>query len=80
MDQTLIAALVLVFIFAIVIGIPCVGTVLLGRRLLNRLANYHSKTPAIQLSVVSQLILLEIISFGFLLLLYHILADYGQKA
>lgn len=80
MDETIIAALMLIGVFIFVIGLPCVGTAFLGVKMVKRLANYPSKTPVIHLSVVSQLVVLELISFGLLLLLYHILADYGQGA
>ncbi len=80
MDETIVAALILIGIFIFVIGIPCVGVALLGTKMVKRLANYPSRTPAIHLSVVSKLVVLELISFGLLLLLYHVLADYGQGA
>ena len=80
MEETTGAAFILFGIFLFVIALPCIGAAILGWKLANRLAYHPSKTPAIQLSVVFKLVLLEIISFGLLLMLYHILADYGQGA
>jgi len=74
------AALVLFAMFFVIIAIPCVGVAVLGWNLANRLAFYPSKTPAIHLSVILKLVILETISFGLLMFLYHILADYGQGA
>jgi len=74
------AAFILIGMFLFIIGIPCIGVAILGTNLANRIAFHPSKTPAIQLSVMLQLFILEIISFGLLSLLYHLLADYGQGA
>ncbi|MDP8265943.1 MAG: hypothetical protein P9M07_03250 [Candidatus Aceula meridiana] len=80
MEHLWIASLILVLSFFVVIALPCIGVCVLGWKLARRIAFYPSKTPAIQLSILLKLTLLEIISFSLLLILYHILADYGQGA
>lgn len=70
--------LILLLVFIFVMGVPCVGTAILGSRLMNRLGRYPSKTPAIQINIIAKLVALEIISFGMLTMLYHVLSDYGQ--
>jgi len=80
MSGEILAALILTGTFFIVITLPCVGVGILGWKLARRIAHYPSKTPAIQLSILLKLVLLEFISLSLLLTLYHILADYGQGA
>jgi len=65
--------IVFAIIFFILIAIPCVGIAWLGSRLINRLGRYPSKTPAIQMSVVFKLTVLEIVSWTLLLLFFKIL-------
>ena len=59
-------------IFFIVIAIPCVGITWIGLGLLNRLGQYPSKTPAIQLSIVIKLVLVEVISATLIMLFFQI--------
>lgn len=70
--------LILLLIFIFIMAVPCIGTVILGSRLMDRLGRYPSKTPAIQVNTIAKLVALEIISFGMLTMLYHVLSDYGQ--
>ena len=60
------------FIFFIVIAIPCVGIAWIGWGLLSRLGQYPSKTPAIQLSIVIKLVLLEVVSATLIMLFFQI--------
>ncbi len=64
---------ILVAIFFVLIAIPCVGVAWLGTKMINQLGRYPSKTPAIQLSVVLKLTVLEIGSWTMLLLFFKIL-------
>lgn len=49
--------------FAVIVIIPCVIVTLIGRGLINRLGQYPSKTPVIQLSIIIPLILTELFTF-----------------
>ena len=64
---------VFVLIFTVLIAIPCVGIAWLGTRFINKLGRFPSKTPAIQMSIVFKLLLLEIVSWTLLLLFFKIL-------
>ena len=79
MDSLFLSALILLGLFVLIVAIPCVGVSILGCKLANRLSFYPSKTPAIQIGILWKLILLQIISFSLLLILYHVLADYGKE-
>ena len=67
------AAAIFVAIFFVLVLIPCIGIAWIGTRLINKLGRYPSKTPAIQLSVVLQLAVLEIGSWTLILLFFKIL-------
>ena len=60
-------------IFFVLIAVPCVGVAWLGTKLINELGRYPSKTPAIQLSIVLKLTVLEIGSWTMLLLFFRVL-------
>lgn len=66
-------AVIFVIIFVILIAVPCVGVGWIGTKLINQLGRYPSKTPAIQLSVVMKLTVLEIVSWTMLLLFFKVL-------
>lgn len=78
MDQSLTAGLLLIGIFVVIVGIPCVGVSILGWKLAKRLSFYPSKTPAVQMDIIAKLVVLEIISFSLIFMLYHVLSDYGK--
>ena len=59
-------------IFFILILIPCIGVAIIGYQMIQKLGHFPSKTPAIQMSIIAQLVITEIISFSLLLLFYHI--------
>ncbi len=64
-----------IFIFLIIVGIPCVGVAILGYRMICELGYFPSKTPAIQTGVFFKLIILEIISFLFIIIFYHLFSS-----
>ena len=66
-------ALMFVAIFTLLMVIPCAGVAWIGTKLINQLGRYPSRTPAIQLSVVLQLTVLEVVSWTLLLLFFKIL-------
>lgn len=77
MSETWSAGLILIGLVLIIIIIPCIFIGVLGSSMLNRLAYYPSKTPAIQMSIFFWLMLSEVVSITLLLMFYHVFADYG---
>ena len=77
MSQTLWAGIVLISFVFIIVGIPCVFIAVLGVGMLNKLAYFPSKAPAVQMSILGWLLLVEVVSVTLLLLFYHVFADYG---
>lgn len=67
------AAVVFILIFFVVMLIPCVGVAWLGSKLINKLGRYPSKTPALQISIIFRLAVLEVVSFTLLLVFFKIL-------
>jgi F0F1-type ATP synthase membrane subunit c/vacuolar-type H+-ATPase subunit K len=72
------AAYILLGLFIFVVCVPCIGIAILGFNLMEKMGRYPSKTPAFQISTFLKLAILEIIAFGMLATLYHLLADYGK--
>lgn len=66
-------ALIFIAIFYVLMLVPCVGIGWLGYDLLNRLGRYPSKTPAIQLSMLFKLIVVEVLSFTLLLVFFKLM-------
>lgn len=73
------AILFLLMAFIVVVWLPCLGVAILGVRLMERMGRYPSKTPVFQMNTFLKLAVLEIIAFGLLATLYHLLADYGKS-
>lgn len=67
------AGYIFLAIFFVLIAIPCVGIAWLGTKMINQLGRYPSKTPAIQMSIVLKLTVLEIGSWTMLLLFFKVL-------
>ncbi len=59
-------------IYTVIVIVPCIIVAIMGRNMLNRLGTYPSQTPAIQMSILVRLVLLEIVTFALLILFYHI--------
>jgi len=72
----MLAMFVLIGIFVVIILVPCVGIAILGVNLMEKIGRYPSKTSAFQTSTFIKLFILEIISFGMLILTFHMLGDY----
>ena len=62
-------------IFTFIVLVPCVLVMLMGKKMIQQLGRYPSKTPAIQMSIFVQLVVIEIVTFtlltGFLFVLAH---------
>jgi hypothetical protein len=67
------AAVVFVCIFFVLVTIPCVGIAWLGKRMIDKVGNFPSKTPGIQMEIVIKLVFLEIVSMTLLLLFFKVL-------
>ena len=63
---------ILIVIFLILMAIPCVGTALIGRRMIRELGQHPSKTPFIQMSIFLKLVILELLSFGGFMVFFKI--------
>lgn len=68
------AAFVFILVFYVLILIPCIGIGWLGYDLLDRLGRFPSKTPAIQMSVLFKLVLIEVVSLTLILLFFKALS------
>ena len=55
-----------VFIMLFLISIPCISVAIIGYRMITKLGRYPSKTPEIQMSIFIKLVVIELISFGFI--------------
>ena len=69
------ARIILVIIWFIIIAIPCIGTALLGRKMLNKLAYFPSKTPAIHMDILGWLVVVEIVAVTLLLTFYRVFQE-----
>ena len=69
------ARVILVVIWFIIIAIPCIGTALVGRKMLNKLAYFPSKTPAIHMSTLGWLMVIEIVAVTLLLTFYRVFQE-----
>ena len=79
MSETWRAGLILVTIVFLIIVVPCIFIAVLGSKMLNKLAYFPSKNPAIQKDVCFWIVLVEIASFTLLIMFYHVFADYSGK-
>jgi hypothetical protein len=64
-------ALIFGSVFAFIVIIPCLLVVLIGRKMIEQLGQYPTKTPFIQMSIFVKLVLVEIFAFSLLLVFYH---------
>lgn len=62
-------------IFAAIIIIPCIAIAFIGRNMINKLGQYPSKTPAIQIGVLFQLLVIEVVGFMGLIGFYNFFAE-----
>jgi len=72
------AALILIGIFSVIILLPCIGISILGTNLMEKIGRYPSKTPAFQINTFIKIFILEIISFGLLILVFFVLSEYSK--
>ena len=72
-------AVFLIFIFLGIISFPCILVTRIGYRMINKLGQFPSKTPEIQMSIFLKLIIIEVISFGFLYGFYSFFLYLSEK-
>jgi len=65
-------SLIFTVIYAALVFVPCFLITLIGKRMIDRLGQFPSQAPAIQLSIFLKLVVIEIISFTCLIGFYHI--------
>lgn len=63
-------SLIFIGIFSLIIIIPCVVVALLGRKMIDKLGQFPSNTPAIQMGVLMWLLLTEALTFVALIAFY----------
>ena len=68
-------AFIFIVIFWILIIIPCIGAAWVGVQLINRLGRAPSKTPAIQMSILLKLVIVETVSFALILTFFKALVS-----
>ncbi len=69
------AAALFIAIFFVLILIPTMGVGYLGYKLISKLGRYPSKTPAIQLSILVKLVVIEVVSLTLMLVMFKILVS-----
>lgn len=61
-------------IYSVLVIVPCILVTLLGRKMIDELGRFPSKTPVIQVNVFYKLVVVESMTFIFLIGFYHILS------
>jgi len=67
-------SLILIGIFFLAVNIPCIAIVWLGNKFFDQIGRHPSKTPAIQMSIVLKLAVIEVGAFTLFLALFKILS------
>lgn len=67
-------AYIFIGIFFFLMLLPCIGVTIIGYRMIEKLGQFPSKTPAIQLSIFLQLVATEVVCFGLILLYFSVLS------
>ena len=62
-------------IYSIIILVPCVLVAIMGKKMITQLGLYPTKTPAIQMSIFMQLVIMEILTFFFLIIFFHVFSS-----
>ena len=73
------ASLKFALTYSIIILVPCVCVALMGKKMINELGRYPSKTPAIQMSVVWKFVIVEVITFSLLIAFYNVFSGMAGK-
>jgi hypothetical protein len=68
-------ALIFVSVFSVVILVPCYFVIMIGRDMMEKIGRFPTQTPAIQVSALLKLIVVEVIAFTLLTSLYRIFSS-----
>lgn len=63
---------IFIIIFSVILLVPCILVALIGRKMIDKLGQYPTQTPVIQMSIFIKLVILEVIAFAALLGFYNI--------
>lgn len=69
------SAAIFILIFFVLILIPSLGVGWLGFKMIEKLGRYPSKTPAIQMSVLVKLLVVEVVSMTLFLAFFKALVS-----
>lgn len=67
-------SIVLICLFFLAVNIPCIVIAWLGSKYIGQLGRFPSKTAAIQMSLCLKLVVIEVASFTFILMLFKALS------
>lgn len=65
-------SLIFFLVFSMIMIVPCVLVALMGRKMVDRLGQYPTKTPIIQMSIFLPFVVTVAITFVSLIGFYHI--------
>ena len=60
---------------AVMVGVPCFFTALLGVRLIENLGQYPSRSARLQMGICIQLLLVEVFGFAMQAMLFQFFSD-----
>ena len=67
-----IVSLVFCLIFAVIVLVPCVIIAIYGRKTINRMGQYPSQIPSIQMQTFMPLLILGVVTFALLIGFYNV--------
>ena len=65
--------IIFIVVFGAIIGIPCFLTAVIGSKMINDLGNFPTKSAQIQSQAAWKIFIIEIITFIFLTIFFHLL-------
>ena len=65
--------IIFVFVFGVLVLVPCFLTMVIGSKMVNDLGNFPTKSARIQRDACWKALIVEIVSFFFLAVFFHIL-------
>ena len=68
-------SLIFASVFSGIVILPCVCIAIIGRKMIEQLGLYPSQSPKIQMSVLWQLIIIEVITFTLWMWFYVFFSD-----
>ena len=62
-------------VYSVIIMVPCLIVLFIGRKMIDRLGRYPSKTPTIQMSILFPLVILEVVTFAALIGFFRVFSS-----